>query len=124
MELVDGRTLRDELDARSFLPPAEAVSIASSICQALDVAHKAGIVHRDVKPAHVLLSSSGQLKVADFGIAKAARGGEEDLPDLTAIEIGRAPAWTPVPHAQLVCRLLHYKQKHTAYQATNHTTYP
>lgn len=85
MELVDGRTLRDELDSRSFLPPAEAVSIASSICQALDVAHKAGIVHRDVKPANVLLSSSGQLKVADFGIAKAARGGEEDLPDLTAI---------------------------------------
>lgn len=85
MELVDGRTLRDELDSRSFLPPAEAVSIASSICQALDVAHKAGIVHRDVKPANVLLSSGGQLKVADFGIAKAARGGEDDLPDLTAI---------------------------------------
>ena len=86
MELVEGRTLRDELDARSFLPPAEVIAIGSSICQALDVAHKAGIVHRDVKPANVLLSSGGQLKVADFGIAKAARsGGEDDLPDLTAI---------------------------------------
>ena len=86
MELVDGRTLRDELDARGFLPAAEAVSVASSICQALDVAHKAGIVHRDVKPANVLLSSGGQLKVADFGIAKAARAaGEDDLPDLTAM---------------------------------------
>lgn len=86
MELVDGRTLRDELDARGFLPPEEAVSIASSICQALELAHKAGIVHRDVKPANVLLSSGGQLKVADFGIAKAARElGDDDLPDLTAI---------------------------------------
>jgi len=86
MELVEGRTLREELDHRGFLPPAEAVAVASSICQALEVAHKAGIVHRDVKPANVLLSDGGQLKVADFGIAKAAKaGGEDDLPDLTAI---------------------------------------
>ncbi|HEU5085220.1 MAG TPA: protein kinase [Acidimicrobiales bacterium] len=88
MELVEGHTLREELDKRSFLPPAEAVAIASSICQALEVAHKAGIVHRDVKPANVLLSPGGQLKVADFGIAKAARSTEDDdhhLPDLTAI---------------------------------------
>jgi len=87
MELVEGRTLREELDHRGFLPAAEAVAVASSICQALEVAHKAGIVHRDVKPANVLLSDGGQLKVADFGIAKAARadGTDDDLPDLTAI---------------------------------------
>jgi len=89
MELVEGRTLREELDHRGFLPTTEAVAVASSICQALDVAHKAGIVHRDVKPANVLLSDGGQLKVADFGIAKAARdaatGGDDDLPDLTAM---------------------------------------
>lgn len=86
MELVEGRTLRAELDSRAFLPPAEAVDIASGIAQALEIAHKAGLVHRDVKPANVLLSNDGRLKVADFGIAKAARSDDEpDLPDLTDI---------------------------------------
>ena len=87
MELVDGRTLRAELDARGFLPPAEAVEIGSGIAQALEIAHKAGLVHRDVKPANVLLAADGRLKVADFGIAKAARsddGTDPDLPDLTS----------------------------------------
>lgn len=86
MELVDGRTLRDELDNRRFLPAPEAVEIASGIAQALEVAHKAGLVHRDVKPANVLLSSDGRLKVADFGIAKAARPDEDpELADLTSV---------------------------------------
>lgn len=86
MELVEGRTLRDELDNRRFLPPSEAVEIASQIAQALEVAHKAGLVHRDVKPANVLLSSDGRLKVADFGIAKAARPDEDpELADLTSV---------------------------------------
>lgn len=86
MELVEGRTLRQELDERGFLPPAEAAAIAASIAEALEVAHKAGLVHRDVKPANVLLAEGGQLKVADFGIAKAARADEHpDLPDLTSM---------------------------------------
>lgn len=85
MELVDGLTLRDQLDRRPLLPPAEAVAIACAIAEALEVAHKAGIVHRDIKPANVLLSADGALKVADFGIAKAANEAahDPDLPDLT-----------------------------------------
>ncbi|MEA2932387.1 MAG: eukaryotic-like serine/threonine-protein kinase, partial [Actinomycetota bacterium] len=72
MELVDGRTLRDVLVERGPLPPPEAVSIAAQAADALHYAHEAGIVHRDVKPANILLCPDGRVKVADFGIAKAA----------------------------------------------------
>jgi eukaryotic-like serine/threonine-protein kinase len=72
MELVDGRTLRDTLTERGSLPPAEAVDIAAQVAGALEYAHNAGIVHRDVKPANILLCRDGRVKVADFGIAKAA----------------------------------------------------
>lgn len=86
MELVEGRTLRDELDQRSFLRADEAAALASQILVALDAAHKAGVVHRDIKPGNVLLSASGTIKVADFGIAKAT-GADPDpnLPDLTTV---------------------------------------
>ncbi|MEA2703274.1 MAG: eukaryotic-like serine/threonine-protein kinase [Actinomycetota bacterium] len=72
MELVDGTTLRETLLARGALPPAEAIDIAAQVAGALEYAHKAGIVHRDVKPANILLCADGRVKVADFGIAKAA----------------------------------------------------
>jgi serine/threonine-protein kinase len=77
MELVEGRTLRDLLDEKGNLPVGEAVGIVAEVADALEVAHKAGVVHRDIKPANILLSSDGRVLVADFGIAKA--GG-----DLTA----------------------------------------
>jgi tRNA A-37 threonylcarbamoyl transferase component Bud32 len=74
MELVRGTTLRAELDRRGRFEPADAVSVAAEIADALRAAHQAGIVHRDVKPANVLLSTDGRVLVADFGIAKAIDG--------------------------------------------------
>ncbi|MEA2685226.1 MAG: eukaryotic-like serine/threonine-protein kinase, partial [Actinomycetota bacterium] len=72
MELVDGRTLRDVLVERGPLEAHEATTIAAQVAGALHYAHEAGIVHRDVKPANILIYPDGRVKVADFGIAKAA----------------------------------------------------
>ena len=71
MELLEGETLADRL-AAGPLPPAEAARIAASVADALDAAHHLGIVHRDVKPANVMLTPAGDVKVMDFGIAAAA----------------------------------------------------
>jgi hypothetical protein len=69
MELVPGPTLARRLAEHGAVPAAEATSIASAVLAALDAAHAAGIVHRDVKPGNILLGPSGA-KLADFGIAK------------------------------------------------------
>ncbi len=78
MELIDGDTLAERLRREGRLDPAEAARIAGGIAAALEAAHEAGIVHRDVKPGNVMLTHQGEVKVLDFGIA-AASG-----PNLTA----------------------------------------
>jgi len=71
MEYVDGQTLRDLLrDGRKILPE-RALSIVADVLGALDYSHRQGIIHRDIKPANVMLTPEGQLKVMDFGIARA-----------------------------------------------------
>src|SRR5439155_2142161 len=70
MELVRGITLRQLLEQRD-LTLGRAVEIAVQVADALDYAHQAGIVHRDVKPGNILICDDGRVKVADFGIAKA-----------------------------------------------------
>ena len=83
MELVDGETLADRI-LRGSIPVSESLAIARQIADALDAAHERGIVHRDLKPANIKLSSSGRVKVLDFGLAKAV--GEDDAnPDVSNV---------------------------------------
>src|SRR3989440_3071792 len=79
MELVPFRSLRDAVAEDGPMSPAEAAQVGLSVLAALRAVHGAGVVHRDVKPANILLGPSGRVVLADFGIAKAA-----DSPALTA----------------------------------------
>src|SRR5579864_4017356 len=72
MEYVDGGTLKDRL--KHPLPPAEAIDYLIQAAEGLDCAHRNGIVHRDVKPANMLLRKDGHLLLSDFGIAKILEG--------------------------------------------------
>ncbi len=72
MEYVAGTTLRDLLSERGALTPGEALGVLEPLLDALAAAHRAGVVHRDVKPENVLLTEDGRVKVADFGLARAA----------------------------------------------------
>ena len=70
LELVDGETLADRLQAGA-MPVAEALGVARQIADALEAAHEKGIIHRDLKPANIAFTKEGQVKVLDFGLAKA-----------------------------------------------------
>ena len=72
MELVTGRTLYEVLAQQGAFTPQKAVGVAVQVAAALDYAHRNGIVHRDIKPGNILLADDDRVKVADFGIAKAA----------------------------------------------------
>ena len=94
MEHVAGRTLRDVLTTEGRLLPTRALEVAVDICSALEVAHAAGIVHRDIKPANVMLTSQGEVKVMDFGIARAAAGSESTMTQTEAV-VGTAAYLSP-----------------------------
>ncbi|HEX6216830.1 MAG TPA: protein kinase [Vicinamibacterales bacterium] len=70
LELVDGETLADRI-ARGRVPVVEALEYAKQIAEALDAAHEAGVVHRDLKPGNIKITENGTVKVLDFGLAKA-----------------------------------------------------
>jgi eukaryotic-like serine/threonine-protein kinase len=71
MEFIDGRTLKELISDQGPLPVTEVAAIGEQVARALDYAHSRGLVHRDVKPANILISTDGLVKVTDFGIAKA-----------------------------------------------------
>ena len=92
MEFVDGGTLGDRIRHEGSLPPREATRVALGVAEALGAAHAAGIVHRDVKPENVLLTKDGRVKVADFGIARAA---EATTMTRSSMILGTAPYLSP-----------------------------
>jgi hypothetical protein len=71
VELLEGQTLTERLRRGGALPPLEAAQIAAAVADGLEVAHRVGIVHRDVRPSNVMLTAGGGVKVMDFGIAAA-----------------------------------------------------
>ncbi|HET9794110.1 MAG TPA: protein kinase [Thermoanaerobaculia bacterium] len=90
LELVEGPTLQDRIEAGA-VPVDEALPIARQIAEALEAAHEKGIVHRDLKPANVKLDAEGNVKVLDFGLAKAldpALSSSPDLSDSPTLSVG------------------------------------
>lgn len=71
MELVEGGTLRELLRERGPMPPHAVAAVLAPMLDGLAVAHHAGLVHRDIKPENVLISDSGEVKIADFGLVRA-----------------------------------------------------
>ncbi len=69
MEYVDGKSLKDLIDAREQIPLDQILRIGLQVCDGLSAAHEHSIVHRDIKPANILLTSKGQVKITDFGLA-------------------------------------------------------
>lgn len=76
LEFVDGITLREHLDTEGRLPVRDVVELGVDLFDALDAAHRVGLIHRDIKPANILIAFDGTVKIADFGIAKGAEDGE------------------------------------------------
>jgi serine/threonine protein kinase len=94
MPFVEGESLRDRLNREKQLPVEDALRIATDAARALQYAHQHGIIHRDIKPENLLLTKDGSTLVADFGIARAL-GGVEDQLTQTGISLGTPAYMSP-----------------------------
>ncbi len=94
MEYVNGVTLRDIVHTDGPLPPKRAIEIIADACQALNFSHQHGIIHRDVKPANIMVSTTNAVKVMDFGIARALADGGNSVTQTAAV-IGTAQYLSP-----------------------------
>jgi len=94
MEYVDGRTVRDLLQEGHRLLPERSLEIIDGVLRALDYSHQAGIVHRDIKPGNVMVTRNGDIKVMDFGIARAMSDAQATMTQ-TAQVIGTAQYLSP-----------------------------
>ncbi len=93
MEFVDGRTLRDIVKTEGPMDEQRAMETMADVCAALDFSHRNGIIHRDVKPANIMINNAGAVKVMDFGIARALADGQGVTQ--TAAVIGTAQYLSP-----------------------------
>ena len=93
MEYVDGRLLK-EIIAEGPLDPAEAIRIIDGVLTALEYSHRALLVHRDIKPGNIMITHNGQVKVMDFGIARAVSDNSTTVADTSAI-LGTAQYFSP-----------------------------
>ncbi|HET8559721.1 MAG TPA: Stk1 family PASTA domain-containing Ser/Thr kinase [Marmoricola sp.] len=94
MEYVAGRTLREILREGRKILPERALEITSGVLSALDYSHRAGIVHRDIKPGNVMLTPAGDVKVMDFGIARAVSDAQSTMTQTAAV-VGTAQYLSP-----------------------------
>jgi eukaryotic-like serine/threonine-protein kinase len=94
MSYVEGATLRERLDTRAGMTVTETLRIASDLLDALDHAHQRGIIHRDVKPANVVLSAQGAI-LLDFGIARAVIASGTDQLTRSGIAVGTSTYMSP-----------------------------
>ena len=95
MEYVEGKTLATILKERGRLSPIHTCDVIAEVASALSFAHENGVVHRDIKPGNILIGTSGQVKVADFGIARAlGTGVDEALTEIGSV-MGTATYLSP-----------------------------
>ena len=94
MEFVNGRTFKEVLAAEGRLMPRRALEICADICSAIEFSHRHGIIHRDIKPGNVMMTQTGQVKVMDFGIARALASGATTMTQTSAV-IGTAQYLSP-----------------------------